>query len=476
MSGLICVDIPRILIAGVRSKIGKTMIAIGLMRALRNRGFVVQPYKVGPDFIDPIYHYYASGRYSRNLDDFMFDPPSLLETFERNFKGADIAVIEGKTGLYDSHNGFDERGSTASVAKIIKSPVVLVADAERMNRSLAAILMGYRVFDRDVNIRGAILNRVGNPRHAEKVKMAAEVLAGFEVLGVIPRRSDIDMPYRHLGLVPAHEREKIDELMDRIAEIVERFVNVERILEIAYSAESLDPVVEDPIFLKEIPRVTVGVIRDKPFCFYYQDNVDAISAKAKVVVIDSTRDRRLPDVDALYIGGGFPEVFAEELERNSKLREEIYEFCDSGAPVYAECGGLMYLGKSIISGKDEYEMVGFLPYKTEMHKRFQGLGYCVYKVLRDNIVSERGDRVIGHEFHYSKLIPIKKLEFAYSVERGWGVDGKRDGVVLKNTMASYIHIHVHSYPKMINRFISSAFEFKLKGLSASHFNRHAPVS
>jgi len=456
------VDLPRVLIAGVKSKIGKTMISIGLMRALKNRGYVVQPYKVGPDFIDPIYHFYATGRYSRNLDDFMLDEQTLLETFQRNFRGADIAVIEGKTGLYDSHDGVDERGSTARVAKILKAPVVLVADAERIGRSLGALLMGYKLFDKEVDIRGVILNRIGSQRHARKVKAAAEVLAGFEVLGLIPRRDDIDMPYRHLGLVPAHERERIDELIDRLAELIERYVNVDRIVDMAFNADDLEPVECDEMFFREIPKVTVGVVRDKPFCFYYQDNVDAISAKARVVVVDSIRDKRLPDIDALYIGGGFPEVFAEDLERNKALRRDIYEFCDSGRPVYAECGGLMYLGESVVVGGDEYEMVGFLPYRTEMHKRFQGLGYCVYSVLRDTIICERGDKIVGHEFHYSRLVPLRELEFAYRVERGWGVDGRRDGVICKNTLASYIHLHVQSYPKMVDRFIRSALTFKLK--------------
>ncbi len=454
-------DIPRIVIAGVRSKIGKTMISIGLMKALSNRGYIVQPYKVGPDFIDPIYHYYATGRYSRNLDDFMLSEADLIETFERNFRGADIAIIEGKTGLYDSHDGVDEKGSTARVAKILKAPVILIADAERINRSLAAILLGYKLFDPDVDIEGVILNRVGNPRHARKVRMAVESLAKMKIFGVIPREN-VDMPYRHLGLVPAHERDELENLLDSLAEIVEKYVDIDSILDVAQNAPEIDEVNVNPLFSHERSGIRVGVIRDKPFSFYYQDNIDALSAKAEVVVVDSLRDRRLPDVDALYIGGGFPEVFAEELEKNDTLRRDVYEFCDSGKPVYAECGGLMFLGESIIMNGEEYEMVGFFPFKTEMHSRFQGLGYCVYRVVRSNIVSERGDSIIGHEFHYSKVIPTGKLDFVYRVERGRGIDGKYDGVVRKNTLANYIHIHVLSYPKMVTRFLKMAKSFKHK--------------
>ncbi len=452
-------DIPRVVIAGVRSKIGKTMISIGLMRALRNRGYVVQPYKVGPDFIDPSFHLFATGRHSRNLDDFMLTISDLIETFERNFRGADIAVVEGKTGLYDSHDGLHEEGSTARVAKILKAPVVLVADVERINRSIAAVLLGYKLFDRDVDIRGVILNRVGNPRHREKVRLAVERLARMRVLGLMPRIS-VNMPYRHLGLIPAHEREEFEEIFDELAEVVERYVDVDGIIDIAFKAPKLEEVDEHPIFRGERRDVRIGVIRDKPFSFYYQDNVDALSAKAEVVVIDSLKDRKLPDVDGLYIGGGFPEVFAEDLERNEGFRRDIYEFCDSGRPVYAECGGLMFLGESITTEDGEFEMVGFLPYKTEMHKRFQALGYCVYRAVRSSVIARRGDRVLGHEFHYSKVIPTGKLEFAFKVLRGKGIDGKRDGVIKKNTLANYIHVHVLSYPTMVNRLVSLALKHK----------------
>ncbi len=452
-------NFPRVIIAGVRSKIGKTMVSIGLMRALTNRGYIVQPYKVGPDFIDPSFHYFATGRHSRNLDDFMLSKADLIETFERNFRGADIAIIEGKTGLYDSHDGVDERGSTAHVAKILKSPVILIADVERINRSIAAILMGYKLFDPEVDIRGVILNRVGNPRHAAKVKAAVERLAKMRVFGLIPRK-DINMPYRHLGLIPAHEREEFENLFDELAELMEKHVEIDKIIEIAQKAPELEYVDENPIFEYSSRDVTVGVIRDKPFSFYYQDNIDALSARANIVVIDSLKDKKLPKLDGLYIGGGFPEVFAEELERNRSLRRDIYEFCDSGKPVYAECGGLMFLGESIITEEGEFEMVGFFPFKTEMHRKFQALGYCVYRAIRSNVISKRGDTVVGHEFHYSKVIPTGKLEFAYRVKRGRGIDGEYDGVVKKNTLANYIHIHVLSYPTMVRRFVQFAKAYK----------------
>lgn len=448
-------DIPRVTIAGIRSKVGKTTIAIGLMRALSRRGYVVQPYKVGPDFIDPIFHYFATRRHSRNLDDFMLSKYDILESFERSFRGADIAVIEGKTGLYDSHDALDEKGSTASVAKILKSPVILVADAERINRSISAMLLGYKIFDKDVDIKGVILNRVGNPRHALKVRKSVEILAKMNVLGVIPREN-VDMPYRHLGLIPAHERDEIENVIDGLADLVEKYVDVDKIIDIAYKAPKIESVQKNPIFKRKRRNVRIGVVRDKPFCFYYQDNIDALSSKAEVVVVDSLRDKRLPDLDALYIGGGFPEVFAEKLERNKSFRKSVYKFCDSGKPVYAECGGLMFLGESIINEEGEYDMVGFLPIKTKMHRKFRALGYCVYRVIRKNPISRVGDVIVGHEFHYSEVIPLESLEFAYRVRRGRGVDGGHDGIILKNTLASYIHVHVLSYPKMVDKFVKTA--------------------
>jgi cobyrinic acid a,c-diamide synthase len=264
------------------------------------------------------------------------------------------------------------------------------------------------------------------------------------------------MPYRHLGLIPAHEREEFENLFDQLAELIERYVDVDRIIEIAHKAPEIEEVDENLIFERESYNLTVGVVRDKPFSFYYQDNIDALASKAKVVVIDSLKDKRLPNIDALYIGGGFPEVFAEKLERNKSLRKSIYNFCDDGKPVYAECGGLMFLGESIITEQGEFEMVGFLPIKTRMHSKFQALGYCVYRAVKSNPISRKGDLVIGHEFHYSDVIPLEKLEFAYKVKRGKGVDGKHDGILKKNTLANYIHLHVLSYPQMVKRFLETA--------------------
>jgi cobyrinic acid a,c-diamide synthase len=454
------IEIPRILISGIRSKVGKTMISIGLMRALKNRGFVVQPFKVGPDFIDPGFHYLATGKKSRNIDSFMMDTYSIIETFQRNSRNADIAIIEGKTGLFDSHDAVEEEGSTAHVAKILRAPVLLVADVERISRSIAAIIHGYKTFDRNVDLRGVILNRTGNPRHSERVKLAVERLCRLRVLGVIPRE-EIPMPYRHLGLIPAHERLN-DELFDFLAELVERYVNVDEIVELSRTAPPMEEFELSPLFTFKERRASIGVIMDKPFSFYYQDNLDAFEASGlEIRIIDSLSDKKLPDVDGLYIGGGFPEIFAAQLEKNKSLRREIYEFCDDSNPVYAECGGLMYLGESIITDDGEFEMVGFLPFKTEMNRRFYALGYTVCRSTRDTIISRKNDVLKGHEFHYSRLIPLESLNFAFKVLRGRGTDGW-DGIVKKSTLACYQHFNVLSYPKLVENFVRSVRERKAK--------------
>ncbi|MFO7967598.1 MAG: cobyrinate a,c-diamide synthase [Archaeoglobaceae archaeon] len=455
-------DFPRILLSGTSSRVGKTMISIGLMRALANRGYKVQPYKVGPDFIDPSFHYFATGRYSRNLDGFMMTRNNILEIFQRNFKDADIAVIEGKTGLYDSHDALNEKGSTAEVSKFLQCPTILIANAERLSRTAAAFVMGYKVFDPQVAIRGVVLNRVGGARHSNKARTAVEELAGMEVLGTVPRQ-DIKIPDRHLGLIPAFEREEeFKKLFDGLADVVERFVDVDKVIEIAREAPTLEEVPENSIFNPEEPpnQVQLGVFRDKTFNFYYQDNIDAFAASgASITYINSLKDKKLPEVDGLYIGGGFPEIFASELENNSSLREEVFSFCDDGNPVYAECGGLMYLGETLkLVNGEEYEMVGFLPIKTEMFHKFQALGYSIYEAMDHNIISAKGDTLLGHEFHYSKVHStvhsIKELDFAFKVKRGKGVIGEHDGIVKNKTLANYLHIHVISYPQMIKRFVA----------------------
>jgi cobyrinic acid a,c-diamide synthase len=432
------------------------------MRALVKRGYKVQPYKIGPDFIDPGFHFFATRQVSRNLDGYIMSPGNVLETFQRNFNDADLAVIEGTMGLYDSHNALDQKGSTAETSKILRSPVILIANVERIARTAAALVLGYKLFDRDVDIQGVILNRVGSERHASKVRVAVEKLADMRVVGVLPRNPNILIPERHLGLVPAHERRNIEELFDHLAEVVEEHIDVDSLIEIAQKAPELEEVEKNELFN---PRrkfnVTIGVLKDAAFNFYYQDVIDAMaSASSGIRYIDAINDDALPEVDALYIGGGFPEVFASQLQENSSLRTEIREFCEDGKPVYAECGGLMYLGRRLITPRGAYKMVGFLPIDTKMMQGFQALGYARRVALTDSPVARKGDVLLGHEFHYSKVRLWDKVDYAFKTTRGKGVDGVHDGIIKKNTVAGYLHFHVLAYPRMIENFLGLAERVK----------------
>ncbi|NOZ83059.1 MAG: hydrogenobyrinic acid a,c-diamide synthase (glutamine-hydrolyzing) [Euryarchaeota archaeon] len=456
-------DVPRIVISGTSSRAGKTVISLGIMRALRNLGYEVQPFKVGPDFIDPSYHHFAAGRKSRNLDSYMMPPEAIRECVARCSRGADIAVIEGTMGLYDSHDAVDAKGSTAEVSRIIASPVVLVANVERISRTAAAFVLGYKLFEPEVMLAGVVLNRVGNPRHAYKARTAVERLAGMRVFGTVPRDESMFIKERHLGLVPAYEREALEVQLERLAEIVSRHIDLEALVEVAEAAPELGDVEPSSLFARREPRVRIAVAMDRAFTFYYQDNLEALEcAGAQLLPVDMTRDSRLPaGAEALYIGGGFPEVMAEELERNRSLREEVHTALEEGMPCYAECGGLMYLGRSIVTRDGgEYEMAGYLPFRTVMHRRFQALGYVRCRARVGTPISQPGDELVGHEFHYSEVVPERRLSFAYSVERGKGVDGRHDGILQGNTLASYLHVHVLSHPDMPANFVHTIEKFK----------------
>ncbi len=452
--------IPRIVLGGTNSRAGKTVISIGLMRALRDRGYKVQPFKVGPDFIDPSYHNFATGRRSRNLDGFLMKERDVRECFARCAEDADFAVVEGAMGLYDSHDALDERGSTAHVSKVLSAPVLLIANVERIARSAAALVKGFEVLDPNVEIKGVILNRLGTERHIQKAKLAVEKLAGMSVIGAIPRQDRATVPERHLGLVPAHERVGIEELFKDLAAMVEEYVDVDKVIEMAKAAGELKEVEENEIFRakENSSDVVLGIVKDRAFSFYYEDNIDALAARARIEFIDSIEDEKLPDIDALYIGGGFPEVFAKELEENASLRDDIRDFCKSGRPVYAECGGLMYLGKSISVGGREYGMVDFLPLRTEMESSFQALGYTVSRVSRDNPISAKGDVLLGHEFHHSQVKLLGGAQYACEMIRGKGIASGKDGILIKNTLGCYSHLHVLSYPKMVENFLGKALE------------------
>jgi len=442
------VNTPRFVVAGTNSGAGKTTLSIGLMSALQKSGLNVAPFKVGPDYIDPMHHKAAVGCYSRNLDSFFMDPLTIVDSFERGSKGRDIAVVEGVMGLYDGIDALSETASTAEVAKILKAPVILVVDASKSSRSVAAVVKGFKEFDPNVKLKGVVLNKIGSERHKGKVSSAVEHYTGIEVLGALPKDEGMHLPERHLGLVPAHELKKDISI---IAKNIEKHINFGRLGEIAKSASAIKFDYPPKKTIKTEKKV--GVVYDSAFRFYYAETLEQLSQYATPIFIDALNDKHLPEVDLLYIGGGFPEVFAKGLMKNVQLRKEVYSYCESGKPAYAECGGLMYLGESIQTSEGKFEMVGFLPLKTEMKERYVGMGYVVNETLKDNPLSRVGEEIVGHEFHHSNVVLTDTVDYAFKTKRGQGIDGEHDGILKERVLASYMHVHPLGFNDMITNLL-----------------------
>jgi len=421
--------IPRIVIAGTHSGCGKTTIASGLMAALVARGLVVQPFKVGPDFIDPTHHSAICSRPSRNLDPFMMGEAGVRETFIRGSTGASIAVIEGVMGLYDGLEGTDI-ASTAHVAKILDAPVILVVDVEGMSRSVHAMVRGYAGFDPDLRVAGVILNRIGSSRHLAMI----EETESLPIYGAVPRRNDLAVESRHLGLAMATETGA----MARYGAVVEETCDLDAIIDLATSAPPLqDPGTTTP---RRETRARIGVADDAAFCFYYADNLERLVLAGADLVFFSPMADRLPRVDALYLGGGYPELHAEALS-SSRCREDLRRAVGDGMPVYAECGGLIYLSDRLTTDGVDYPMAGILPATAEMTGRIQALGYVEARVLGGAPLLVPGSLFRGHEFHYSRLECDRDARFVLDLIRGRGIDGGRDGLVAGNAVGQYTHAY-----------------------------------
>lgn len=447
---------PRIIISGVSGKTGKTVITSAIISKLREHGFKVQPFKIGPDFIDPSYHNIFSSLPSRNIDSIMFTKEILISSFCRAMENADIGVIEGVFGLYDSMNGLSEKGSTAEISKILKSPVVLIVDAERINRGLLAIVKGFREFDREVKLSGIIVNNVAHEKQRQKIVNAfKEYFKDLEIIGLIDRNRIIEekMKYRHLGLIPTSERvHELDEIKTALAEIGQQ-IEIDKLIEIASDSEEIYPVESGELYHTGKATVRIGIIRDSIFSFYYPENIEYFeSVASQIYFIDSINDTSLPEVDLLYIGGGFPEVYAGTLERNKSLKSDIKKRYYDGMKIYAECGGLIYLSDKVRTfNGEEYEMVGLIDGFIEMSKKPVGHGYVYLSTIKDNPLSIRNQSLIGHEFHHSRLFLKEKVDFAFKVERGYGVDGRSDGIFKENLLAMYTHLHFLHNPQVFRR-------------------------
>ena len=456
---------PRIIFAATQSGSGKTTITLGVLLALRKMGLRVQPFKAGPDYLDPLQHSAVCARISRNLDSWLMPPGAILELFTRNAKGANISVIEGVMGLYDGFRD-TEYGSTAHLAKILGAPVILVLNAASFSRSAAAIVLGCKEFDKKVNLSGVILNNIGSPNHYHFTKSAIEKKTKIPVLGFLPKDAGIKLPERHLGLVPAQEKRPNEGLYDKLRALVEKNIDLRRILRISRKSLGLrqDKTAYAPRGCGKV-RVNIAIAKDKAFNFYYQDNLDILEVLgARLVEFSPLKDKSLPPgIDAMYIGGGYPELFSAQLSANRRMREVVSGYAKKGLPIYAECGGLMYLVKNIISfeGKS-FPMAGVFNCAAVMADKRQALGYIEIEVKKDNILSRKGDKIRAHTFHWSYLKNLSKdIRFAYKVTKGKD-RVYEDGLIKDNVLASYAHLHFASHINFAKNFIKSCLTYKDK--------------
>lgn len=428
---------------------GKTTLSIGLCRALRGRGLVIQPFKKGPDYIDPLWLTQAAGRPCFNLDFNTMGRGEIRDAFARELDGADLGLIEGNVGLYDSTD-LEGANSNAELAKLLGAPVVLVLDCQGMARGIAPLLLGYQAFDPDLNIVGIVLNKVGGTRHARNLVRAVEHYTDIPVLGTVDRDPAMAIAERHLGLMPSNEAAEAESWVERISALVASQVDLDRLLELA--EQSAAPVLPPPrVRLSYVgPPVRIGIARDAAFGFYYPDDLRALAeGGAELVEFSPVKDPAIPEVDGLFLGGGFPEYRMAELEANRSMRKSVAAFVDRGGPVYAECGGLMYLCKGLRWGDEHRAMVGVLDAEVEMRPRPQGRGLVRLRETRVFPWPAAGGRSAGvepaeiraHEFHHSAIVtPNPGWTYAYEVLRGTGIDGRHDGIVQRNLLASYCHL------------------------------------
>ncbi|MES9924008.1 MAG: cobyrinate a,c-diamide synthase [Candidatus Thiodiazotropha endolucinida] len=450
---------------------GKTTLAIGLVRVLIKRGIALQPFKKGPDYIDPLWLSAAAGRDCYNLDFYTQTRDEILHNYANYMSGREMALIEGNKGLFD---GVDIEGSNsnAAMAAFLNTPVILVINCRGMTRGIAPLLLGYQAFDRNIELAGVILNQVGGSRHQSKLIQVVEHYTDIPVLGAIQADSRLQIDERHLGLIPSNESETSEQIIQLLAETVEQHVDIEKVIEIA-AKSSMPSINTTRTSSYSLPRnpLRIAIARDKAFGFYYPDDLDKFRALGvELIEIDTLNDKKLPEIDGLFLGGGFPEMAMEALEANRPMRDAITEYVEQGGPVYAECGGLIYLTRSLTWGAKKCRMVGVIPADTRMYEKPQGRGYVR---LRDTgrgpwpqLAEDESNRLIhAHEFHYSSLESFEcdDNDFMYRVERGAGINGEFDGYIYKNLLASYTHMRNVGGNNWVQRFVAHVDAFKNKG-------------
>ncbi|MGL4669678.1 MAG: cobyrinate a,c-diamide synthase [Methanobacteriaceae archaeon] len=494
----------KVVLAGTGSAVGKTTISTGIIKAISEET-KIQPFKVGPDYIDPTYHTMASNNQSRNLDSFFMSDWQILATYKRamNISNAKYAIIEGVRGLYEGISPISDVGNTASVAKALNAPVVLIINSRSLVKSAAALVLGFKNLDPRINIAGVILNKVKNKKHYLKTKTAIEVLTNTDVIGGIPRSDKLEVEERHLGLVPALERDNIINNIELWGNVVKDNIDLDKLKDIMkngssnandannYNVSNINTSntfnttkntnninINDTITNNSSNRtnddnlannydkkelwattnkspVKIGIAYDEVFTFYYKENFEALEDNnAKIIKFSPLNDDEVPDVDALYIGGGYPEIFASELANNKSMLKSINSFHNNGQHIYGECGGLIYLSKSI----DNNKMVSAIPYSSQMTNKVQGLSYVKAIANHDTLITKSGEEFRGHEFHYSKLNTDQNAKFGFNITRGRGIANSKDGIIIKNTLANYIHIHACSHPNFASNFTRNVAE------------------
>ena len=459
-------QIPRLVVAAIQGRSGKTTFTMGLQRALRERGLLLQGFKKGPDYIDPSWSTFASGVPCRNLDGVMMTKEQIIHSMCVHGQDKDIAIVEGAMGMFD---GLDWQGSnsTAELAVTLQAPVILVVSSNRITRSVAALINGVVNFDKRVKVAGVVLNQVARPRHLNIMTKCIEEYCDVPLLGALPKTKDIEIPDRHLGLIPANEQDALHSRIDRLGQLVSDNVDIDAILKIAKEAPVLTDLMQQRPVIEIKDTVKIGVFKDRAFSFYYPENIEALETQgAEIVTLDAMNDPQLPDLDGLYIGGGFPEMFAAELEANSTMRASVKKASEDGMPIYAECGGLMYLVKELESENNHNQMVGVFDAGVVMEKKPVGHGYSIQRATAANPFFPEGTEIKGHEFHHSS-VRFKDGQTVppcgFETKRGKGLvnieDNPYDGLVYKNTFATYHHFHAASSPIWAENFVKMAHKF-----------------
>lgn len=451
-------EIPRFVISALRGGSGKTIVSIGLIAALKKSGKIIAPFKKGPDYIDAGWLALAAGQPCYNLDTFLVTPENVLKSFIYRSSGSDISIVEGNRGLFD---GIDMSGntSTAEIARLLDAPVILCLDCTKTTRTMAAVVCGCKAFDPDIKIAGVVLNRIAGPRHESILTKTIEHHSGIPVIGAIPKLSSDDFPERHMGLIPTHEHQGALDSIDAARIAAEKYINLEKVMEIAFSTLSLPKKDNDFSVINDCPEIKIGVLKDSAFQFYYPENLDCfISRGARIIYISPLAEKEIPEIDALYIGGGFPETHAEKLASNRSFIESLKTGIEKGLPVYAECGGLMFLGRSIETAGKKHFMTGIFPLDFTISKKPQGHGYVVVETDQQNNWFDKGMEIRGHEFRYSKVdfCGCGDSEMIFKMKRGVGIINGRDGLAYKNVLASYMHIHALGAGQWVEAMLKNA--------------------